>query len=74
MRLFKRKAAVTRPVADWLQKLQLSVNNRQRSFADVLNRKTQYWNRSSWVIALALFTMLFGGCCLFLCIKAFIHF
>ena len=36
-----------------------------------LNRRTAYWNRSSKVIALAIFCLLFGGFSLWLLLKAF---
>jgi hypothetical protein len=39
--------------------------------ADYLNRKTQHWNKSSKLIALFLFCLLFGSICLYLIIKAF---
>ncbi len=42
----------------------------QRRAADYLARKTQYWNKGSWIIALAIFCLLFGGCCFWLILKA----
>jgi hypothetical protein len=47
-------------------KIGMGIIRRQTKIAAYLNRKTQYWNKSSKLIALALFTLLFGGLCLFL--------
>jgi hypothetical protein len=44
----------------------------QRRVADYLGQKTAYWNRTSKIIALTIFCLLFGGCSLYLLIKAFI--
>ncbi|MBS1501078.1 MAG: hypothetical protein JST32_03380 [Bacteroidetes bacterium] len=74
MRLFKRKQPNSREPAVWLVRCRFLLDQRQRQVAAYLGRKTAYWNRSSWIIALALFILLFGGLCLLLCIKAFIHF
>lgn len=38
--------------------------------AALLNRRTQYWNRTSKLIALALFCLLFGGLSLYLFLKS----
>lgn len=74
MKLWKRRnSGGDRPVL-WLVQLRNSLDKRQQKLAAYLGRRTQYWNKSSWLIALGLFILLFGGCCLFLCIKAFIHF
>jgi len=73
MRLFKKQDKANKQPAVWLTQVRAGVERRQQKIADYLGRKTQYWNRSSWLIALALFILLFGGCCLLLCIKAFIH-
>ncbi len=73
MRLFKKRNKSNREPAVWLVGLGSFIDGKKRKAADYLGRKTQYWNRSSWVIALALFILFFGGCCLLLCIKAFIH-
>lgn len=74
MNLFKRKTG--RTVTENAFGIQVSYNikQKQKKFARYLGRKTQYWNRSSKIIALALFCLLFGGCCLLLLIKAIIHF
>lgn len=74
MRLFKRRINHDSQPAEWLVDLRSGLDKRQRKMAKFLGRRTQYWNRSSWLTALALFILLFGGCCLLLCIKAFIHF
>jgi hypothetical protein len=44
---------------------------RKTQMADYLNQKTQYWNKSSKLVALFLFCLLFGSTCLYLIIKAF---
>lgn len=74
MRLFKRKNKGGSQSAVWLEQLQANIDKRQRKVAEYLSQKTQYWNRSSWITTLVLFILLFGGCCILLCIKAFIHF
>jgi hypothetical protein len=74
MKLFKKQNKGSGQAAVWLVGLRSVVEQRQRQFADWCGRRTQYWNRGSWLIALGLFILLFGGCCLLLCIKAFIHF
>jgi len=73
MKLFKKHDKRSTQPAVWLVGLRSGIDRNQRKAADYLSHKTQYWNRGSWLIALALFILLFGGCCLFLCIKAFIH-
>lgn len=73
MILFKRRVKHDRQPADWLVQLRGMIDKRQRKIADFLVCRTQYWNKLSWIIALTLFILLFGGCCLLLCIKAFIH-
>jgi hypothetical protein len=74
MRLFKRKNKGGGQSAVWLEQMQANIDKGQRKVAEYLSRNTQYWNRSSWITALVLFILLFGGCCILLCIKAFIHF
>jgi len=44
----------------------------QRRAADYLGRKTQYWNKTSKIVGLALFCLVFGGASLYLLIKAFV--
>lgn len=73
MKLFKKYNKRSIKPAVWLVGVRSNIERNQRKAADYLGHKTQYWNRSSWLIALAAFILLFGGCCLFLCIKAFIH-
>ena len=74
MKLFRKPNKGNGRPAVWLVGLRSGIEQKQRKAAGYLNRRTQYWNRSSWLIALGLFILLFGGCCLLLCIKAFIHF
>jgi len=74
MRLFRKRSKSRSQQAIWLLRLGDNIERAQHRTAQYLTRKTQYWNRSSWVVALALFILLFGGCCLLLCIKAIIHF
>lgn len=47
-------------------KVAAAIVNRQTRVANYLNRKTQYWNKSSKIIALALFSLVFGGISLYL--------
>ena len=42
----------------------------QTRIARQLNRKTQYWNRASKLMALALFVLVFGGLSIYLIIKS----
>jgi hypothetical protein len=46
----------------------------QKRLAEGLNRRTAYWNKSSKLVALAVFCLVFGGVCLWLLVKVFIHF
>ena len=73
MRLFRKRKR--RRISDnqLLAKANTIIANKQRKTADYLGRKTQYWNRSSKIIALVTFCVLFGGACLLLVIKAIIH-
>ena len=48
-----------------------AIIERQRKLADWLERKTQYWNKASKLIAFYLFCLLFGGLSLWLLMKAF---
>jgi hypothetical protein len=48
----------------------LAIVRRQTQVANYLNRKTAYWNRASKIIALLLFSLVFGGLSLYLLIKA----
>lgn len=73
MSLFRKRDKAGQQAAVWLTQVREKMEQGQQKFADYLSRKTQYWNRSSWLMALALFILLFGGCCLFLCINIFIH-
>jgi hypothetical protein len=70
-----RKSKRHQPVASPLM-LQLSslLERMQRRLATVLARGTAHWSRRSWIIALVLFMLLFGGYCLFLCVQVFTHF
>lgn len=71
MRLFKSNK--NKPVpAEWLVKCRIWMEARQKKVADTLGRKTQYWSKGSWIMALALFILLFGGCCLLLILHAFL--
>jgi hypothetical protein len=74
MRLFKRKKGVTayREIP-LLIRIAGVIHKRQLQVSGYLNRKTQYWNRTSKLTALFLFCLLFGGCCLLLLLKAIIH-
>jgi len=74
MKLFKKRQTSSGQPAVWLIRVRSVIDRKQLKVAGYLSRRTQYWNRGSWLIALGLFILLFGGCCLLLCIKAFIHF
>jgi hypothetical protein len=74
MNLFKQKKTTRRPDAEWLVTCRAWIDKRQRLVANYLARKTQHRNRSSKIIALALFILLFGGSCLLLLIHAIIQF
>lgn len=73
MKLFRKRNGGSQVPAVWLVSLRSVIERKQRKAADWCSRRTQYWNRTSWLIALALFILLFGGACLLLCINAFIH-
>jgi hypothetical protein len=72
MRLFKsNKKSIVHPRAEVLAgRIAEKIVRRQTRIAICLNRKTQYWNTASKVIALLVFCLLFGGACLYLVIKA----
>jgi hypothetical protein len=53
-----------------LNGLSKAVYQRQMKFADYLGRQTQHWNRNAKITALAIFSLLFGGACIILLIKA----
>ena len=74
MRLFKKRPATARYERPFIAQLRSAIDARQRQFAAYLGRKTQYWNRSSKLIALALFCLAFGGTSLWLLLKAIIHY
>jgi hypothetical protein len=74
MNLFRKKQTNSNPapknnaVADSIAK---AIINRQSTIAGYLDRKTQYWNGTSKLIALILFCLLFGGFSLYMLISAF---
>lgn len=74
MRLFRKRKTGSVVNNDAWVKGSMLIAEKQRKAADYLGRKTQYWNRNSKIIALVLFSLLFGGACLLLLIKAIIHF
>lgn len=51
-------------------RLASAIVRRQTQVAGYLNRKTQYWNKNSKIIALVIFSLVFGGLSLYLLIKA----
>lgn len=61
----KNKALTVRQEA-WAGKMASVIIRRQTQVAAYLNRKTAYWNKSSKLIALALFCIVFGGMSLYL--------
>lgn len=74
MKLFTKRKTGNRITNRVSLQFQRFAEQNQRNAANYLSRKTQYWNRSSKIIALVLFCLLFGGGCLLLLIKAIIHF
>ncbi len=72
MGLFKKRKR--RPLTGRQERLAarvaLAIVRRQTRVAGYLNRKTAYWNKSSKIIALVLFSLVFGGLSLYLLIKA----
>jgi len=70
MRLFKKRPATVRYERPFVAQLRSTIDARQRQFAAYLGRKTQYWDRASKIIALAIFCLFFGGLSLLLIIKA----
>lgn len=72
MRFFrKNKSSMINQNA--LNKLAIAIDQRQKKLSDYLGRRTQYWNRSAKITALAIFCILFGGTCLLLVLHAIIH-
>jgi hypothetical protein len=74
MSLLKKRKTTDRIESRLGVQVRQSIEQNQRKAAAYLSRKTQYWNRSSKIMALALFCLLFGGCCLLLLLKGIIHF
>lgn len=72
LKLFHRKTGCGVLPAVWLSRLRSGLEMRQHRVADWLGRKTQYWSKSSWLVALGLFVALFGGCCLWLILKVMV--
>jgi hypothetical protein len=66
MRLFKKNKNTRRVERPFVAQLRAALDNRQRMIAGYLGRKTVHWDRSSKIIALALFCLFFGGLSLFL--------
>lgn len=58
------------PVQQLAEKGAQTILDRQRKLANYLQRKTQYWDYPSKLIALAFFAVLFGGPFLYLLLKA----
>lgn len=70
MNFFKRKTK-SYPKAEALaERLAGRIIRKQTRIANYLNRKTQYWDRASKIIAFTLFVLLFGGLCIYLIIKS----
>jgi hypothetical protein len=70
MSLFKKRPAAALDERPFVAQLRSAIDARQRQFAAYLGRKTQYWDRASKIIALALFCLFFGGLSLLLILKA----
>jgi hypothetical protein len=75
MRLFRKKqVSASYSKSDVLAaRIAGRIIRTQIQIADYLNRKTQYWNRSSKIILLLVFCILFGTLCLYLLIHSFHH-
>jgi hypothetical protein len=72
MRLFSKRKTKSYPRAEAMaERIAGRIIRRQTKMANYLNRKTQYWNKASKLIALALFCLLFGSLCLYFIIKSF---
>jgi hypothetical protein len=65
----KNKALSDRQEA-FAGKVAAAIVHRQTRIADFLNRKTAYWDRASKIIALLVFSLVFGGISCWLLIKA----
>jgi hypothetical protein len=72
MSLFKRKnvRAVSPKGLALAERVASRIIGKQTQIAKYLNRKTQYWNTTSKLLALLVFCLLFGGACLYLIIKS----
>ncbi|MGN6398701.1 MAG: hypothetical protein ACTHMI_24235 [Mucilaginibacter sp.] len=53
-----------------MKKIKQTIGRRTHRLAAWLNRRTQHWNKTSKVIALALFMLVFGAFCLLTLIKS----
>jgi len=67
----KQKTLNARQTA-FAERMAAGIIRRQTKVAGYLNRRTQHWNRTSKLIALALFILLFGGASLWFIIHAFL--
>lgn len=70
MRLFQKRKARGVIESPLNIRFNRTIEQKQRKAALYLGRRTQYWDRGSKLISLALFCLLFGGCCLWLILKA----
>ncbi len=52
------------------EQVKASILHKQKLIADYLNRKTQYWNKTSKIIMLIVIILLLGGMSLYLLFKA----
>ena len=66
----KRTKTLTARQEALAEKIATAIVRRQTRIASYLNRKTAYWDKSSKIIALALFSLVFGGISLYLLVKA----
>lgn len=65
-----RNKALTVRQEKLAERVALGIVRKQTRIANYLNRKTQHWNRASKIIALILFSLVFGGVSVYLLIKA----
>ncbi|WP_462267701.1 hypothetical protein [Mucilaginibacter sp.] len=66
----KRKIQLAQARQQLSEQVKASILHKQRMIADYLDRKTQYWNKTSKIILLVIIILLLGGMSLYLLLKA----
>ncbi|HEY8929586.1 MAG TPA: hypothetical protein VIM55_10375 [Mucilaginibacter sp.] len=69
----KRNTPLTNQQERLAGRIALAIIRRQARIADYLNRKTAYWDKRSKLIALALFSLAFGGLSLYILLTSLFH-